>query len=274
MDERVLNHGYPGLSIIADHATSSNQIRWLISVFGGVIMCKIAYELTGVISPLVFKGFNKLDNKQKLEWKNRGFSTFHALFAAIGSVYLLVFTNLFDEQAKEELIVNRSSAASDTLLGMSIGYFFSDLAMIIWTYPTLGGVEYLLHHGLSLFAIIQSLISGQVQFYILMVLFTEITTPFVNLRWYLDVAGMKNSTLYLLNGIAMFIGWLVARVILFVYFFYHMFTHFDQVKYVFYPMGYYTLLTVPPTLAMMNLFWFWKIAKGMIKTLTKLRKQS
>ncbi|KAK1428576.1 hypothetical protein QVD17_17414 [Tagetes erecta] len=274
MDERLLNHGSSGFGIIADHATSSNQIRWLLSVFGGIVMCKVAYELTGIISPLVFKGFTKLENKQKLEWKNRGFSTFHAIFAAVGAVYFLLFTDLFDEHANEELIVNRSSALSDTLLGMSIGYFFSDLAMIIWTYPTLGGVEYLLHHGLSLFAIIQSLISGQVQFYILMVLFTEITTPFVNLRWYLDVAGKKNSTLYLLNGIAMFVGWLVARVILFVFFFYHIFTHFDQVNQVFYPMGYYTLLTIPPMIAMMNLLWFWKIAKGLIKTLTKLTKQS
>lgn len=30
-----------------------------------------AYDLTGVISPLVFKGFNKLESVQKFEWKNR-----------------------------------------------------------------------------------------------------------------------------------------------------------------------------------------------------------
>jgi len=34
-----------------------------------------------------------------------------------------------------------------------------------------------------LFSIIQSLLSGQAHIYILMVLFTEGTTPFVNLRW-------------------------------------------------------------------------------------------
>ncbi|KAL8215131.1 hypothetical protein R6Q57_004580 [Mikania cordata] len=274
MDGSGLNHGSSGFSIISDHATSSNQIRWLFSVFGGIVMCKIAYELTGIISPLVFKGFIKLENKQKLEWKNRGFSTFHALFAAIGSMYFLVFTNLFDEHANKELIINRSSKSSDTLLGMSIGYFLSDLAMIIWTYPTLGGLEYVLHHGLSLFSIIQSLLSGQLQFYILIVLFTEITTPFVNLRWYLEVAGKKSSMLYMMNGVAMFVGWLVARVFLFVFFFYHISTHFDQVGLVFYPLGYYTFLTIPPMLATMNLFWFWKIAKGLMKTLRKLRKQS
>lgn len=265
-----LNHPSSGYITIVNHASSSDPILWLFSVFWGIIMCKTAYELMGVFSPLIFEGFIKLENVQKLEWKNRGFSTFHAIFAAVGSLYFLVVSNLFDEHGQEELIINRSSASSDTILGMSIGYFLSDLAMIIWTYPTLGGLEYVLHHGLSLFAIGQSLLSGQAQFYIFMVLFTEITTPFVNLRWYLDVAGKKNSTLYLLNGVAMVIGWLVARVVLFVFFFYHMFMHFDQVKQM-YPTGFYSMLTIPPVLAMMNLFWFWKIAKGLIKTLTKLK---
>ncbi|XP_071720354.1 uncharacterized protein [Rutidosis leptorrhynchoides] len=272
MEGRNLEYAVSAYETISDHATSSKQILWLSAVIGGIIMCRTVYELTGIISPLVYEGFIKLDKKKKLEWKNRGFSTFHAIFAAIGSLYFLVFSNLFDEHDRKELIINRSSASSDTLLGISIGYFLSDFGMIVWTYPTLGGAEYFLHHGLSLFAIVQSLISGQVQFYILIVLFTEITTPFVNLRWYLDVANKKNSTLYMLNGIAMFVGWLVARIILFVYFFYHIYTHFDQVKLVYYPLGFYTLMLIPSALALMNLFWFWKIAKGMVKTVTKLTK--
>ena len=43
-----------------------------------------------------------------------------------------------------------------------------------------------------------------------------------------------------------------------------------QVKKVF-PLGFYSLLAVPPVLTVMNLFWFWKIAKGMMKTLSKAR---
>ncbi|CAA2954946.1 transmembrane 56-B-like [Olea europaea subsp. europaea] len=140
--------------------------------------------------------------------------------------------------------------------------------MIIYNFPALGGMEYVLHHGLSMFSIIQSLLSGQALIYILMVLFSESTTPFVNLRWYLDVAGQKLSKLYIFNGVALFLGWLVARILLFVYFFYHMFIHFDQVKEV-YPLGFYSLLTVSPVLSLMNIFWFWKIAKGLVKTLKK-----
>ncbi|KAL8055779.1 hypothetical protein ABFS82_04G077100 [Erythranthe guttata] len=253
----------------AGHATQTKALHWFSSMLAGIFMCRIVYGLTGVISASFVKEYGKLNSKQKLEWNNRGFSTFHAIVAASISLYLLLASGLFDD-SQDELMINKSSILSDTILGVSIGYFLSDLAMIFYYYPALGGTEYVIHHGLSMYSIIQSLLSGQAHIYILMVLFTEITTPFVNLRWYLDVAGLKNSKLYVYNGVALFLGWLVARVILFVFFFYHMFTYFDQVKQV-YPMGFYSLLIVPPAMAIMNLFWFWKIARGMIKTLGKAR---
>lgn len=257
-----------GSNYTADYASLSTERRWLISAFGGIIMCKAAYELTGIFTAFVFRGFIRLNNAQKLEWKNRGFSTFHALFVAIASLYFFLVSDLFDEHAHEELLIKRRSILSDTILGMSSGYFLTDVAMIIWTYPALGGLEYILHHGLSMFAIMQALLTGEAQFYIFLVLFTESTTPFVNLRWHLDVAGMKSSQLYVLNGIAMFLGWLVARIVLFGFFFYHIYNHIDQVRQV-NTVAFYSLHMIPPVLAAMNLFWFFKIAKGMIRTLRK-----
>ncbi|KAM7460391.1 hypothetical protein LguiA_020739 [Lonicera macranthoides] len=259
-----------GLVTITGYDSPSKELQWLLSVFAGIVMCKIVYELTGVVSESFFKGYTKLNNAEKVEWNNRGFSTFHAVIVAVASLYLLFVSDLFDEGSNDELIIDRTSTLSDSILGISLGYFLSDLAMIIWHLPALGGVEYVLHHGLSMVSIFQSLVSGQGLIYILLVLFTESTTPFVNLRWYLDVAGRKNSNLYVFNGVALFFGWLVARILLFVYFFYHMFMHFDQVKEV-YPLGFYSLLTIPPVLSIMNLLWFWKISNGMIKTLSKAR---
>ncbi|CAK9137491.1 unnamed protein product [Ilex paraguariensis] len=194
---------------VAVYGGPSKELNWLVSIFAGVLMCITVYKLTGVVSLLFFKGYNKLNNAQKLEWKNRGFSTFHALFVAVASLYLLLVSDLFDEGSQDELVINRTSILSDTILGISIGYFLSDMAMILWQFPALGGMEFVLHHALSMFSIMQSLVSGQGLIYILMVLFSESTTPFVNLRWYLDVAGQKTSNLYVYNGVALFLGWLV-----------------------------------------------------------------
>ncbi|KAL5720696.1 hypothetical protein ACHQM5_013340 [Ranunculus cassubicifolius] len=250
---------------------SNDQYRHLLSsMVAGILMCNIVYRVTGLFSQMCFNAYAKLTKLQKMEWNNRGFSTFHALVVAVGSFYLLVLSDHFGENSHDGSFINRTSVFSDTMLGVSIGYFLSDMGMILWYFPALGGFEYLLHHALSMFSILLSLISGQGQYYILMVLFSEMTTPFVNLRWYLDVANQKGSKLYICNGIALFLGWLVARVVLFTYFFVHMYLHFDQVKEIF-PLGFYSLLTVPPVIAVMNLFWFWKIAKGLVKTLAKAR---
>ncbi|XWS11470.1 hypothetical protein CRYUN_Cryun37aG0000800 [Craigia yunnanensis] len=260
----------PAFISIIGKLSTSKKFHWLASCFFGIITCKLVYKITGFISLFCFKGYRKLSNKEKVEWNNRGFSTFHALISSLASLYLLLFSNLFYEDSSDELIVNRTSIISNTILGFSIGYFLSDLTMIFWHFPALGGLEYVLHHGLSVFSIFLSLISSQGQIYILMVLFSESTTPFVNLRWYLDVAGQKSSTIYVYNGIALFFGWLIARIFLFIYFFAHMLNHFDQVKKIF-PLGFYSLLTVPPLLALMNVVWFWKILKGLIKTFSKAR---
>ncbi|XP_050370673.1 uncharacterized protein LOC126788701 [Argentina anserina] len=270
----MVGFAYPlGFMSTSGYVSPTKEFHWLASALFGMLLCKIVYRLTGLISLQSFKGYQILSNAEKVEWNNRGFSTVHAIGVAVASFYLILLSDTFHEGHSDELIISRRSTLSDTTLGISIGYFLSDIAMIFWHFPALGGLEYVLHHGLSMFSIFLSLISGEGQIYILMVLFSEITTPFVNLRWYLDIAGKKNSNLYVCNGVALFLGWLVARILLFIYFFVHMFLHFDQVKTIF-PLGFYSLLSIPPVLAIMNLFWFWKIAKGLIKTVSKAKHKT
>ncbi|CAA6654548.1 unnamed protein product [Spirodela intermedia] len=239
-----------------------------LSIACGVIMSKIVYEVTRCFSSSRFQSYSRLSESQKIEWNNRGFSTFHAIVVAIVSFYLVVISDLFKDGAHPELIIDRKSVVSDAIFGISLGYFIYDLRMILWRFPALGGVEYIVHHGLSLYSFSLALLSGQAHLYILMVLFSEITTPFVNLRWYLDLSGLKSSKLYLWNGIALTLGWLFARIILFFFLFGHMYHNFDQVKTMF-TLGFYSLLAVPSTLAVMNIFWFWKILRGLKKALSR-----
>uniref|UniRef100_A0A453FSY4 TLC domain-containing protein n=1 Tax=Aegilops tauschii subsp. strangulata TaxID=200361 RepID=A0A453FSY4_AEGTS len=172
-----------------------------------IILSLQVYEVTKKVSSSCFKCYDGLSPMQKLEWNNRGFSTVHALVAAAVSFYLVMISGLFSVDVNG-IIIDRKSWLSDSMFGVSIGYFLTDLTMILWHFPSLGGKEFLLHHGLSMYAICLALFSGKAHMYILMVLFTEATTPFVNLRWYLDVAGQKDHNLYLYNGLAMFVGWL------------------------------------------------------------------
>ncbi|KAH1263622.1 Transmembrane protein 56-B [Glycine max] len=142
--------------------------------------------------------------------------------------YTSIIGGIFACKMLSELITFRSSSSSTFALGVSVGYFIADLGMIFWFFPSLGGYEYVIHHLLSLVAVSFSMLTGEGQLYTYMVLISETTTPGINLRWYLDAAGMKKSNAYLINGVVIFIAWLVARILLFVYMFYHVYLHFDQ----------------------------------------------
>ncbi|KAG4181857.1 hypothetical protein ERO13_A09G008300v2 [Gossypium hirsutum] len=238
------------------------------SVICGIFSCKMVYDLTQLFSSVYFKSYLILSKVQRNEWNNRSISTVHAIFITVMSLYFVFWSNLYSDNRYAGMIMFRSSALSTFTLGVSVGYFLADIGMIIWFYPSLGGIEYVIHHFLSLTAVAYSMMTGEGQLYTFMVLISETTTPGINLRWYFDTAGMKRSRAYLINGVVIFVTWLVARILLFMYLFYHVYLHFDQVKLV-HSYGLLLIFVVPFILSVMNLMWFGKIIKGLRKTLAK-----
>ncbi|GAB2282495.1 hypothetical protein Dimus_017038 [Dionaea muscipula] len=233
----------------------------------GILACKMIYDLSQLISALSFRRYSALSRMQRVEWNNRAVSTLHAVFITFTSLYLTLCSDLFSDDPQHG-VISQHSSLSTFILGVSAGYFLSDIGMILWFYPSLGGIEYVLHHLLSMSALVYAMLTGLGQVYTYMVLVSEATTPGINLRWYLDVAGLKRSKAYVVNGVVIFFTWLVARIILFLYIFYHVYVHFDQVIEL--PsFGVFLVLVGPVVLASLNLMWFGKITRGMLKTLAK-----
>ncbi|KAG9128697.1 hypothetical protein Leryth_022928 [Lithospermum erythrorhizon] len=261
------DYQYHASVLVKDYVFADNFLPYT-SILGSILACKVIYDLTKLISNYHFKPYSSLTKIQRTEWNNRGLSTVHAIFITYMSVYFVFWSDLFSDGHGSELITFRASPISIFTLGVSVGYFLVDLTMICWLYPSLGGMEYILHHSLSAIAVAYSMLSKEGQLYTFMVLISEMTTPEINLRWYLDVAGLKDSLTYLINGIVIFFAWLGARILLFGYMFYHVYLHHHQVvkMHVF---GYILVFGVPSVLAVMNLMWFGKILKGLKKTLMK-----
>lgn len=260
------SYRYQAELLVQDYLLSDPFVPYT-SVLCGIFMCKMAYDLTQLISSFYFKAYPSLTKIQRIEWNNRGMSSAHSVFITIVSLYLVFFSDLYSDH-RGGLVTLRSSNLSTFTLGVSVGYFISDLVMILWLYPLLGGIEYVFHHLLSLCAISYAMLTGEGQLYTYMVLISEATTPGVNLRWFLDTGGMKRSNAYLINGVVMFFAWLVARILLFIYLFYHIYLHYDQVEQM-HTFGRMLALVVPAVLAGMNMMWFMKILKGLKKQLTK-----
>ncbi|KAF3665153.1 putative protein-S-isoprenylcysteine O-methyltransferase B [Capsicum annuum] len=217
------------------------------SVIDGIFACKLVYDLSQIVTSIYFKCY-ALSKSQQVEWNNRSISTVHAILVTTMSLYLAFWSDLLSDNQLSGLVIMRSSTVSTFVLGVSMGYFLTDLTMILWFCPSLGGPEYLVHHLLSMVAVTYAMFTGEGQLYVFMVLVSEATTPGINLRWYLDVAGMKKSKAYLVNGFLMVFAWLVKHLPSFAIF---------------------LSSVVSLVLTMMNLVWFWKIVKGLKKTLAK-----
>lgn len=267
----VKSYKHKAKLLVRDYLLADSCIPYT-SVISGIFMSKMAYDLTHLLSSFYYKGYSSLTKTQRIEWNNRGMSSIHAIFITIMSVYLVFVSDLFSDNRPDGLIIFRSSHLSTFVFGVSVGYFITDLTMMFWVYPILGGKEYVLHHLLSVVSVAYSMSSGEGQLYTCLVLISEATTPGVNLRWFLDTAGMKRSTIYLINGALLFLGWLVARIILFFYLFHHVYVHYKQVKQM-HIYGYLLVFVVPFTLAIMNMIWFAKILKGLRKTWVNSRRK-
>lgn len=255
--------------LVRKHLLADPVIPYM-SIILGILACKVLNDLTQFLSTMYFTTYIGLNRKQRIEWNNRGISTIHAIFIAAMSLYFVYWSDLYADHGIDSYVTFQSSTLSVFTLGVSAGYFVADLGMILWIYPSLGGIEYVTHHILAGVAVAYAMFSGEGQVYTFMVLISEVTTPEINMRWFLVTIGLKKSNAYIINGFLIFFAWLVARILLFVYLFYHVYLHYDQVLKM-HAFGLYLVFVVPSVLAIMNLVWFGKILKGLQKTLSKQR---
>eukprot|EP00955_Chlamydomonas_euryale_P083749 363887-Chlamydomonas_euryale.AAC.8 len=97
----------------------------------------------------------------------------------------------------------------------------------------MGGPEMLLHHMGALVSVLTAVTTGQGHMHTMWMLATEFTTPFIDLRWWLDKANLKSSRLYMYNGMAIFVSWVVARLCIFPPFFYVVWQQREQISLVY-----------------------------------------
>jgi hypothetical protein len=168
--------------LLKEYVLADSSIPYT-SIIGGIFASKVVYDLTQVISAIYFKSYASLSKFQRVEWNNRAISTLHAIFITSISLYFVFWSDLFSDHQFAGLITLRCSQLSTFALGVSVGYFLTDLGMIFWFYPALGGFEYVIHHLLSIVAVAYAMLTGEGQLYTYMVLISETTTPGINLRW-------------------------------------------------------------------------------------------
>ncbi|EFJ49061.1 hypothetical protein VOLCADRAFT_104498 [Volvox carteri f. nagariensis] len=188
----------------------------------------LMYKLSRYYTPLIFKGYGQMTKYDQRDWDTRLGNILYPIYIVYWAARLIMAEGLFWE---------------------------------------MGGSAMVVHHLGSLASVLSASWWGDGHCLTLWMLSTELTTPFIALRFLLDKAGLKSHPVYVVNGIAILISWTVARLLNFVPFFSVVWQHRADIP-LLKPVSQVLLVVFPVILAGLNCYWYTKIVRGAIKLRT------
>ncbi|EGG16173.1 TRAM [Cavenderia fasciculata] len=135
-------------------------------------------------------------------------SNLNAVLCTIGAIKCL----FFDNTTWSENPFLGATPNSLYCLRFILGYFIYDTGVIL-VHQSLLDIPTLTHHLMALLLYYWGKTSLYCHFVLISFMFTEITTPCVNIRWFLLRTKKGESKAYIVNGMMMAFGFLIARVV-------------------------------------------------------------
>mmetsp|Transcript_8390 Transcript_8390/g.9395 ORF Transcript_8390/g.9395 Transcript_8390/m.9395 type:complete len:256 (+) Transcript_8390:110-877(+) len=170
------------------------------------------YWVCYFIAPILFVSVASLDVRRGEHgyWAASMVSTVHAIL-----VTALAFVALWQQPSLlSSADFFESTPLSLLTLRIFVGYVLSDLVPSLYynvRWP--GAIPNLCHHWFTILAWMGMGAGGYSQGLSLVLISCEITTPFVNMRWFFDKSAMKNTVLFKINGLLMLILWFIFRIV-------------------------------------------------------------
>lgn len=164
--------------------------------------------------------------------------------------------------------INGYTADGLFYMAITLGYLMYDLNLILWKKGSIYDPATIIHHVGGIASFLLVIFAQKAIIYGVFVGFTEFTTPFINLRWFLAESGHRNSNIYMINGLFIWLSFLTVRVCWNAYMCLHIFLHWDEFS--LFSFGYwykYVGCFFISVAICLNSYWFYLITKGMVKVL-------
>lgn len=208
-----------------------------------------------------FKSYKACDEADKLRWCNKTISALHAILSSAGSITVLAM-----ESQTWENPPSGYSPRFLPVLFMSVGYFIYDLISYLRQYIATGAkpqTSMLVHHIICVVAIQYCVAYRIGLLYCMTLLAMEITTPLLQATWMLKKAGLGNSVIFKINGIAFIVSFFIFRVVWSILQIVHLYVY--RITYMVLPWWFSIPITVPGLLCVLNCYWFVLILRLAIK---------
>ena len=225
----------------------------------------VIFVVSRLAGPLIFAHCRKLDDANLSYWAESVVSTANSFI--LSTMAWQACRELDFWNPKGDFTVN--SPLSYMCCHALLGYTVWDSLPLIYYRKSWGGFGmYCMHHTATIVGWGLAAATGLGHNFAVPVQMFEATGPFTNLRWFLSTAGLKSGTLYIINGLLMFLSFLLLRVVLNLWIGYAVLwaqrdALFSQAPPVF-------AFAVPPLYVInvcLQLMWFQKICKGIVALL-------
>uniref|UniRef100_A0A287AMR8 TLC domain containing 4 n=1 Tax=Sus scrofa TaxID=9823 RepID=A0A287AMR8_PIG len=197
-------------------------------------------------------------------------STCHSL--VVGVVGLYIFW--FDEATIADPLWGDPSFVKVNI-AVSSSYLISDLFILILYWKVIGDKYYIIHHCTALYAYYFILSEGVLAYIGNFRLLAELSTPFVNQRWFFEALSYPRvSKAYVINGVLMTAVFFVMRIAsippLYAYIYSVLGTEAYRRLGALIQCSWISSCVV---LDVMNVMWMVKISKGCIKVISLFRQE-
>ncbi|XP_066103342.1 TLC domain-containing protein 4 isoform X2 [Saccopteryx bilineata] len=226
----------------------------------------VSHWLSARVSP----GFKSLSFEKKIEWNSRVVSTLHSLVVGGFSVY----NYFYDEPTIRDPLWGDPSLVKVNI-AIASGYLISDLLILVLYWRVIGDKYFVVHHCASLLAFYYILVEGKLAYVGNFRLLAELSSPFVNQRWFLEALRYpKFSRANVANGVLMTAVFFLVRIATIPPLYYFMLSVLGTEPYE--RLGRVVQVTWLGSCVMLdvlNVMWMVKISKGCLKVVSLLRRE-
>lgn len=240
-----------------DYHPIANQM-----MMASTVLTLLVNVISHVMSMMVSETYRKNQHLQ-IEWNTRINSCLYCPMCTMGVFY--IFWKEWPLIIHDIFLVTFDGTV---LISVMTGYLMGDLLICIYAVAK-GQMSNpwgtLVHHTMGIVCFLASLYNFTGYVLCLMMLATEASTVFLNIRWYLYHCEYANTTLYKLNGIVMTIVFFTFRVAMFPFHcwmvYRHAFNLYEHFGLLLPGLSITGLLTA----GILNHYWFGLMIKGMLK---------
>ncbi|KAK2894263.1 TLC domain-containing protein 4-B isoform X1 [Channa argus] len=242
------------------------ETREVIVVAGSFVGFQLLFSVASPwLSTTITPDSGRLPPTKFTEWNSRLVSTVHALIVGLFCLYIL----WFDDAVNANPVWGEPSLVKLNV-AITCGYLLYDLVLLTCNWSTMGDGFFVCHHLAALYAYGYVLTRGVLPYFANFRLISELSTPFVNQRWFFEALKYPRShRLVVLNGVAMAVVFFLVRIAVMPSYWARVFATFGTPDFERLGLGAQVAwITSCIALDVLNTVWMYKIARGCYRVLT------